>query len=48
VLDVLIDPESKARLDRLISQGLLEFSGDHLKLTRLGRRYADTVAGELF
>jgi oxygen-independent coproporphyrinogen III oxidase len=44
----LIDPESKARLDRLISQGLLEFSGDHLKLTRLGRRYADTVAGELF
>jgi oxygen-independent coproporphyrinogen-3 oxidase len=40
--------ESRAMLDGLIAQGLLESCGDRVRLTRLGQRYADTVAGELF
>ena len=34
-------------LVELSKQGLLEISGDNIKLTQLGRLYADTVAVEL-
>lgn len=41
-------PETRAILEQLVAKGLIELNPDRLKLTPLGRRYADTVAGELF
>ena len=40
-------PEYQA-LVRLSSRGLVECSEDHIRLTTLGRRYADSVAQELY
>lgn len=39
---------SQTRLARLMSQGLLESAAGRLRLTPLGQRFADSVAGELF
>lgn len=44
----LVTAESRARLSRLMSQGLLESKANRVRLTSLGRRYADSVAGQLF
>jgi len=35
-------------LDRLGRQGLIEWDEEHIRLTRLGRQYADSVAQELY
>jgi len=43
--------ESSGRHDKiheLVTRGLLELDTDRVRLTPLGQRYADTVAGELF
>ena len=40
--------EQHNKIHTLIEQGLLESTTDRIRLTPLGRRYADTVAGELF
>ncbi len=40
--------ESRHILSQLMAQGLVESDADRLRLTPLGQRYADTVAGELF
>ena len=37
-------PELVRKTDELIAQDLMERRGDHIRLTRQGRRYADTVA----
>jgi oxygen-independent coproporphyrinogen-3 oxidase len=42
------NPEQHNKIHTLIEQGLLESTTDRIRLTALGRRYADTVAGELF
>ncbi len=42
------DSEQHSKIHTLIEQGLLESTTDRIRLTPLGRRYADTVAGELF
>jgi oxygen-independent coproporphyrinogen-3 oxidase len=42
------DSEQHSKIHTLIEQGLLESTTDRIRLTALGRRYADTVAGELF
>lgn len=42
------DANLPAKIERLIARGLLQTDGHRLKLTTLGRRYADSVAGELF
>jgi oxygen-independent coproporphyrinogen III oxidase len=44
----LVTADSRARLSQLMSQGLLESTANRLRLTSLGQRYADTVAGQLF
>ncbi len=44
----LLAAGSQARLARLMSQGLLESAAGRLRLTPLGQRFADSVAGELF
>jgi oxygen-independent coproporphyrinogen-3 oxidase len=41
-------PESRRILADLVSRGLIESDADRLRLTPLGRRYADSVAGALF
>lgn len=40
--------EQHNKIHTLIEQGLLESTTDRIRLTPLGRRYADTVAGKLF
>lgn len=40
--------QSRRTLDRLIARGLLEEDRERVRLTKLGQRYADTVAEELF
>jgi oxygen-independent coproporphyrinogen-3 oxidase len=42
------DGELSAKVARLIGRGLLQADGHRVKLTTLGRRYADSVAGDLF
>lgn len=44
----LAQGEHRRQLDRLIAQGLLEAGNEKVRLTPLGRRYADTVEEELF
>ena len=39
---------SQTILEQLTGKGLIESKEDRVKLTRLGQRYADTVAGEFF
>jgi oxygen-independent coproporphyrinogen-3 oxidase len=40
--------EQRSRVETLIAQGLLKSTDGRVRLTPLGQRYADTVAGELF
>jgi oxygen-independent coproporphyrinogen-3 oxidase len=40
--------ERDHQIDELIAKGLLDVDHDHVRLTSLGRRYADTVAEQLF
>ena len=47
-LNAIHDPEQRQKLHALVSQGLLESDPERVRLTSLGQRYADTVAGELF
>jgi oxygen-independent coproporphyrinogen-3 oxidase len=47
-LDVVSDSAQHNKIRTLIEQGLLESTTGRIRLTSLGRRYADTVAGELF
>ncbi|MBH0178375.1 MAG: radical SAM family heme chaperone HemW [Nitrospira sp.] len=47
-LNRIHNSEQHSKVHTLIEQGLLESTADRLRLTALGRRYADTVAGELF
>jgi oxygen-independent coproporphyrinogen-3 oxidase len=42
------DSEQCRRVKTLITQGLLQSADGRVRLTPLGQRYADTVAGELF
>ncbi len=42
------DGEQLAKIHTLIEKGLLESDAEMIRLTALGRRYADTVASELF
>ncbi len=43
-----LDTEGSRALARLLSQGLLESADGRVRLTRLGQRFADSVAAELF
>jgi oxygen-independent coproporphyrinogen-3 oxidase len=47
-LDLIGDSEQHSTIHTLIEKGLLESTTGRIRLTPLGRRYADTVAGELF
>jgi oxygen-independent coproporphyrinogen III oxidase len=47
-LNRVLNSEQHRKIHALIEQGLLESTTDRIRLTPLGRRYADTVAGELF
>lgn len=47
-LNRIPNSEQHNKIHTLIEQGLLESTTDRIRLTPLGRRYADTVAGELF
>ena len=47
-LNLVRDSEQHSKIHTLIEQGLLESTTDRIRLTPLGRRYADTVAGKLF
>ena len=47
-LNRIRDSAQHSKIHTLIEQGLLESTTDRIRLTPLGRRYADTVAGELF
>jgi oxygen-independent coproporphyrinogen-3 oxidase len=47
-LDVVSDSAQHNKIRTLIEQGLLESTTGRIRLTSVGRRYADTVAGELF
>lgn len=47
-LNQVLNSEQHRKIHALIEQGLLESTTDRIRLTPLGRRYADTVAGELF
>ena len=47
-LNRIRDSEQHGKIHTLIEQGLLESTTDRIRLTSLGRRYADTVAGKLF
>lgn len=40
--------EQRHRVEELMAKGLLESNAERVRLTPLGQRYADTVAGELF
>lgn len=40
--------EQRNRVNELVARGLLTSDADRVRLTPLGQRYADTVAGELF
>ena len=44
----LATTQAPAVLDQLTAQGLIEFRANRVRLTPLGQRYADTVAGALF
>lgn len=44
----LTQRDHRHKLNRLIAQGLLEIGADRMKLSPTGKRYADTVAEELF
>ncbi len=47
-LNTIDGPEQRHRVNDLVTKGLLESEADRVRLTSLGQRYADTVAGELF
>ncbi len=47
-LNRIRDSKQHSKIHTLIEQGLLESTTDRIRLTALGRRYADTVAGKLF
>ena len=47
-LNRIPNSEQHNKIHTLIERGLLESTTDRIRLTALGRRYADTVAGELF
>jgi oxygen-independent coproporphyrinogen-3 oxidase len=47
-LDMAGDSEQQGTIRSLMDKGLLESATGRIRLTSLGRRYADTVAGELF
>ncbi len=47
-LEILEGLEQRQRVTELIARGLLESDTDRVRLTHLGQRYVDTVAGELF
>ena len=47
-LDLVSDSAQHNKIHTLIEKGLLESTTGRIRLTSLGRRYADTVAGELF
>lgn len=47
-MDTVEGSEPHNKVDELVARGLLESDTDRVRLTPLGRRYADTVAGELF
>ncbi len=47
-LEILEGSEQRQRVTELIARGLLESDTERVRLTPLGQRYADTVAGELF
>jgi oxygen-independent coproporphyrinogen-3 oxidase len=40
--------ERDHQIDELVAKGLLDADRDRVRLTSLGRRYADTVAEQLF
>lgn len=46
--ETIIGTEREDRIDELIAKGLLDADHDRVRLTHLGRRYADTVAQQLF
>jgi oxygen-independent coproporphyrinogen-3 oxidase len=48
VTESLSTPAARTALEQLLAKGLIEIYADRLKLTRLGLRYADTVAEQLF
>lgn len=45
---VVTAAERDRQIDELVSKGLLDADHDRVRLTSLGRRYADTVAEQLF
>ena len=47
-LDAVEGSGQHNKIQELVMRGLLELNTDRVRLTPLGRRYADTVAGELF
>ena len=47
-LNTVEGAEQRRRVNELVAKGLLESDADRVRLTPLGQRYADTVAGELF
>lgn len=46
--ETIMGAEREDRIDELIAKGLLDADHDRVRLTHLGRRYADTVAQQLF
>ena len=44
----VMDAERDHQIDALVAKGLLDADHDRIRLTSLGRRYADTVAEQLF
>ena len=47
-LNTVEGSKQRQRVYELVAKGLLESNADRVRLTPLGQRYADTVAGELF
>jgi len=47
-LDTVESSGRHNKIHELVTRGLLELDTDRVRLTPLGQRYADTVAGELF
>jgi oxygen-independent coproporphyrinogen-3 oxidase len=47
-LDTVEGSGRNNKIHELVTRGLLELDTDRVRLTPLGQRYADTVAGELF
>jgi len=47
-LNAIQSPERRQKVQELVGKGLLESDTTRVRLTALGRRYADSVAGELF